>query len=265
LLGWWDWPAFDPRRFYNRDYFQSTEAPKGYDNYASMTHAAGITARARLSRIERLLGQSDGQRRLLEIGCGPGEFLDVAADADWKVRGVEVSPYAAGEAQRRGHDVSCAAAEAFSCSGSTYDCVALWDVIEHVRQPATLLAHCANSLSPGGVLALSTGDVTSLCARLSGASWHLFNLPEHLFFFSPRSLELMLSRAGLRVTRVCREINWVPASYVFERICKTLGVARPAARWEHWAIPATLLDVVGVYALRRSGERPSCRAAPGGI
>jgi SAM-dependent methyltransferase len=274
LLAWWAWPQFDPTAFYDRDYFQSDGAAKGYADYASLEIGVRRTARGRLRRIERLLPRETDRdsyrghtplpsRRMLEIGCGTGLFLDEAGKAGWNCEGIEVSEYAAQVARDRGLRVTCAPIEELSAPQGTYECVALWDVIEHVRDPAGVLRLAADSVRPGGLLALSTGDVTSLCARLSGSVWHLFNLPEHVFFFSPMSLRLLLERAGCEVARVQREVNWVPVSYLWERLAKPLGLRPPRRFPAGWLVPATLLDVVGIYAVRRPpGDvppHPSCQ------
>lgn len=266
-LGWWRWPAFDPAHFYNRDYFQSSTAAKGYDDYAALEPAGRLTARSRLRHLARLIGKSESSRienspRVIELGCGTGFFLDEARRAGWTVRGLEVSDYAARVARERGLPVECAGVEdaARLFGEPRVECVALWDVIEHVRDPRETLVSAARLLGQGGVLALSTGDLLSLCARFSGSRWHLFNLPEHLFFFTVASLRRLLGTAGLRLASVRREINWIPLQYAFERLRKPLGFspsrtgreAAPAwsSRLGSAALPATLLDVIGCYAVR---------------
>jgi SAM-dependent methyltransferase len=258
-LGWWNWPEFSPRQFYDADYFQSAAA-RGYQDYASLEPGVRRTARARLKRITALLARHPAPRsktiRLLEIGCGTGCFLDEARPLGWEVRGIEVSEYAARRARQRGLTVDSVAIEECAIAGP-FDVVALWDVIEHLRAPGTVLQSAASALAPGGVLALSTGDLTSLCARLSGPRWHLFNLPEHLFFFSPRALKRLLARHGLHVAALTREVNWSPASYLLERVAKPLGLRPPRLlAASNWVVPATLLDVVGVFAVRDAKPGP---------
>lgn len=266
-LGWWPWPAFDPAAFYDQDYFQSAAVSKGYNDYSSLEPGVRATARARLKRLASLLPPTvpppsgDGgaaphapRPRLFEIGCGTGLFLDEARRAGWEVTGLEVSAYAAGVARSRGLEVQSAPAEEVPLPDGAYDALVLWDVIEHVRDPGALLQSAAAALRPGGVFALSTGDITSWCARLSGPRWHLFNLPEHLFFFSPESLRRLLRAADCEVLTCRYEVNWVPLSYIAERLRKMLRPRAPAAPTAPHApalvLPATLFDVLGVYARR---------------
>src|SRR5262249_52589140 len=162
------------------------------------------TSRCRLERIaglsSTLISNSGRAQFLLDVGCGHGYFLDEARAAGWRVHGLEVSPYATQQARKRGLAGQCRPIEQVTLAprGRTpvlselptaaFDCITMWDVIEHLRDPAGTIKTLAGALRPGGVLALSTGDLTSLCARLCGRNWHLLNLPEHLFFFSPRCL-----------------------------------------------------------------------------
>jgi len=256
-LSWWDFPEFNPAAFYDQEYFQSAAAARGYDDYGALEPGLRRTARARLRRIERLrspfdAGAGDRRRRLLDIGCGTGVFLDEARRAGWEVSGVEVSAYAAAHAAGAGLSVRCASIEAVDLPAGFYDCVTMWDVLEHLRDPKRVLNVATGALREGGVLALSTGDISSLCARLCGPHWHLFNLPEHLFFFTPHSLVRLLRASGCRAVRLVREVNWVPLGYLRERLAKTFGLRRTTGRspWERLVLPATLFDVIGVYAKR---------------
>ena len=253
-LRWWPWPPFDPSAFYDQNYFQSDQDQKGYSDYSALEPGVRRTARARLQRIGRLLAGQRPECRILDLGCGTGCFLDEARRAGWSVEGVEVSEYAARQARERDLNVRCAPLEDLILPAQTYDCVTLWDVIEHVRDPRGVIAATAAALRPGGVLALSTGDVTSWCARLSGRRWHLYTLPEHLFFFSPNSLRRLIRAAGCEPVRTVDEVNWVPVRYIVERLGKTLlgRSATMTSAWSRWLVPATLFDVLGIYARKSS-------------
>lgn len=254
-MGWWDWPAFDPAGLYDRDYFQSDAVDKGYNDYARLEPGIRRTARARLRRLTRLApAHASTPRSLIDLGCGTGVFLDESRAAGWSARGYEVSAYGVEQARGRGLDVQRAELESLALPPAECDAVTLWDVIEHVRDPRAVIAAAASALRPGGVLAISTGDIASLCATLTRARWHLFNLPEHLYFFSRSALHTLLRNAGCEPVETVREVNWVPLAYVRERLKKSLGFAPPTLGLRDVLVPATLFDIVGVYA-RRAGPR----------
>jgi hypothetical protein len=75
----------------------------------------------------------------------------------------------------------------------------MFDTIEHLKDPLSTLQRVRENLRPGGFTFISTGDVQSLTARLLRAKWRLLTPPQHLWFFSARSLPLLLDRLGFRV------------------------------------------------------------------
>ena len=76
--------------------------------------------------------------------------------------------------------------------------------IEHSVDPSADLRRSTNCSSPEAILALSTGDVGSLVARLSGLRWHLLTRGITTIFFQPYTLGRMLERAEFSVVSVAR-------------------------------------------------------------
>ena len=60
----------------------------------------------------------------------------------------------------------------------------MWDTIEHLKRPDLFVQKAAADLRPGGLIALTTGDIGSLNARLRGARWRMIHPPTHLHYFS---------------------------------------------------------------------------------
>jgi hypothetical protein len=105
-------------------------------------------------------------------------------------------------------------------------------------------------LKPNGVLALSTGDISSLCAKICGRYWHLYNLPEHVFFFTRRTIRYLLERAGYEVSSITYPTNVYPFGYLLERLYKSLfRRAGPTPNFRcPWLLPCNLFDVMEVFA-----------------
>lgn len=177
---------------YDADYFLGAPTPEGR---AQMARLKGATARGYLGDLRRYRGPHGG--RLLEVGCGTGDFLAEARDAGFDVAGVEVSPDAARVARERvGADaVRVGELADVAAQLGTFDVCVLWDVLEHARNPLDLLQSVRALLRPGGVLALATPSLDSWSARLLGERWMEVK-PEHLFYFDRRTVQGALFRAG---------------------------------------------------------------------
>jgi SAM-dependent methyltransferase len=179
--------------------------PAGYhasaDRYLlGLERALSVVHRARIRRIERLTG---GPGRVVDVGCGPGWFLDQMRRRGWETRGTERSAGAAQHARDvlnldvRVQDLGELAAE-----GISYDAVVLWHVAEHVHDPAATLLNVARLLRPGGVLTIAVPNFGSPEAIMGKAGWFHLDVPRHLFHFTSATLANLLHAAELEPRKV---------------------------------------------------------------
>ena len=159
-----------------------------------------VNAEARL-RALRVLPDLR-MERWLDVGCATGDFLRCASDTVDSVHGVELSPVAARQAASRGLQVLVGDFLNVPARSVPIPVVSMWDYIEHVPDPAANLRKAADLLHPGGYLALSTGNVESLLARVTGRYWHLMIPPRHLYFFSPTTIRRLLAAAGFDLVAI---------------------------------------------------------------
>lgn len=134
--------------------------------------------------------------RLLDIGCGNGGFLVLAAQAGWHVEGIDFDPVAVATARGRGLSVRQGGSDMLSGEEEQFDVITLCHVIEHVHHPETLLRDIYKSLKPGGTLWLDTPNLNSVGARRFGGAWRDLDPPRHLVLFNPASLKSCLQAAG---------------------------------------------------------------------
>ena len=165
--------------------------------------------------LDRLGARAGEIRSLLDVGCGTGAWLAWLRERlpDVRCEGIELDPTRAGLAARANPDARIHTADALaglSQAGGPFDLITLWDVFEHVPDPARLLAGLARQLAPGGQLYLQTINEQSLLPTLGRAIYHLSggrlryparrtHEPHHLVFFTRRGLERATADAGLRV------------------------------------------------------------------
>jgi len=260
LAFWLPEAGFDPARLYDGRYFASGSAAAGYDDYAALEPALRSTFRRRLAGLREKPGGW-----LLDVGAAYGFAASEAERAGFRVAGLELSAEAARQAAARisGRVVRASAIE-LPYSSARFDVITLWDVIEHLPDPHRAVAEISRCLRPGGRLALTTGDVESLVARLSGARWHLYTIPEHLFFFSRRSLQRLLEAHGLRIQRMRAQGASYPLGYLAERLRKTLfGRTRRFQRGfpgSDLILRVNLYDVLLVEAVKTTARAASSPA-----
>jgi len=251
-LAWWTPPPdFRAESVYDGSYFEGADAAHGYDDYGALEASLRVTFARRLAHLQ--LPRAGA--RLLDIGAAFGFAVDEARRAGWRACGLELSRPAARRAHREaGGRVVVGSGLSTPFAPAAFDAVTLWDVLEHLSDPHAALEEVRRLLRPGGYLALTTGDAGSLAARVSGARWHLYTLPEHLFFYTRPSLRALLEAHGLRVEGIDAETSWYTLGYLVERLRKSLlgRRARRAATWPgaRLRVPLNLFDVVTVRAVR---------------
>jgi 2-polyprenyl-3-methyl-5-hydroxy-6-metoxy-1,4-benzoquinol methylase len=143
--------------------------------------------------------------RLLDVGCAAGFFLE-AARPFFQVTGVELSPFASEYARREtGLDVRTGDIADVELEAGQFDVVTLWNTIEHVGDPVSVIAHVRRAIARDGLLVLTTGDVCGPLARRDLNKWGLMTPPEHLFFFDPSTITRLLAGAGFEVRRIVHD------------------------------------------------------------
>jgi 2-polyprenyl-3-methyl-5-hydroxy-6-metoxy-1,4-benzoquinol methylase len=139
---------------------------------------------------------SSEDARLLDVGCGNGAFLQLAAQMGWSAEGIDFDEVAVAAARAAGCNAIQGNLENLPFAKGRYRHVTLSHVIEHARDPLALLGQCFELLAPGGRLWLETPNLRSFGHGVFGASWRGLEPPRHLVLFDRRSLAGALARAG---------------------------------------------------------------------
>jgi len=199
-------------RIYGENYFLGSETEA---SRAAVSEIKQATARLYLAEIGRYSGLRHG--RLLEIGCGDGDFLVAAEAESWRVTGVEYSPSACEKVRCRLKNGEVYSGELQSANLPTeqYDLCVLSDVIEHVRDPLDFLREIHRVLKPGGILFIATPSIDSWSARFMKQKWMEFKA-EHLTYFDRQTLQTALAKSGFRDVIV--EAGWKILSFDYVKM-----------------------------------------------
>lgn len=173
--------------FYARDYYGKRHAAFG-----------GLA----MSLRARALGSPAPGSRLLDYGCGSGEFLEATARAGWQAEGMEQS--GAPILKTSGHAAHMPVHDAANLpdlEAATYDAVTMWHCLEHVENPADLLHELHRVTTPEGRILVEVPNFGGWHAALGGPDWFHLDVPRHLLHFRRDSLEKLLVECGFEPLR----------------------------------------------------------------
>jgi SAM-dependent methyltransferase len=231
---------FDPARYYTKDYF-SGQHSDGYGDYLG----SEPVLRREFARVVDVIRRSCADGRLIELGCAYGFFLQ-EAQRYFDVAGIELAEDAAAHARQAGLNVvSGVADEANMARLGPADVIVLLDVIEHLPDPHATLQLAVRHLNPGGIIVITTGDFSSLYARLAGSHWRLMTPPQHLWFFTPDSIARLADGLGLRVESLVHPGKVVPLSLILFQLRRMLGL-RGGVAATSVGIPVNLFDAMRI-------------------
>ena len=143
--------------------------------------------------------------RLLDVGCGTGQFLQIARERGWKIEGTELSPFAARYAAKRtGAAIFCGDLGKAAFAEKSFDVVTIWHVLEHMADPWRCLAEARKILKDDGLLVVAVPNVDDRVNRLvyrivKGQRLRLFSKDDrelHLCHFSAATLRDLLAQTG---------------------------------------------------------------------
>ncbi len=142
------------------------------------------------------------QMRLLDYGCGTGDFLHTCQKEGWRIDGVEPSQKARSQAEKlTGLTIQ---EHLFSdyFSQRTYDAITLWHVLEHVHLLNETLSYLKSLLTPKGFVLLALPNRQAWDAKLFEDHWAAYDLPRHLYHFSSQDVANLAQKHSLEVSDI---------------------------------------------------------------
>ncbi|MFM2017391.1 MAG: Ubiquinone biosynthesis O-methyltransferase [Bacteroidota bacterium] len=173
-----------------------TELEKHYGGYPRNNALSEITVK----RYNELLDKFEPYRktgRLLDVGCGDGHFLAVAAKRGWKVYGTEFTDEAVQTGTKNGAQVFKGRIQDFNLADD-FDVITSFEVLEHICDLKEHTARINSLLRKGGLFYFTTPNINALSRRILGGKWTIIEYPEHLSYYTVKTIHLLLAQTGLR-------------------------------------------------------------------
>lgn len=195
--------AAELTELYQNDYFK-TRSDRGYADYTSDKIYQSVTSTLAKNlhdldffSWEQTLNDS---RQLLEVGCAAGHAVHYFAQRNWQTLGIDIAAEMVKAGQKAGRNLIIADFLTHDFGGERFNLITHWATLEHLPQAEAFLCKMARLLSPCGKIYLSTCN-TGYFARRNGVKWRYLNVPEHVFYFNRKSLELLAKKCGLKINR----------------------------------------------------------------
>ncbi|WP_324720202.1 class I SAM-dependent methyltransferase [Salinimicrobium sp. HB62] len=195
LLATFPKPDLDklPAYYKSEKYISHTDSKKGFLDKIYQK-VKDLMLSKKLNWIER---EKPGQGNILDIGAGTGDFLLAAKKRGWKVFGAEPNSGARNLASKKGLPLID---NTKSFPSHSFDVITMWHVLEHVPDLEEQISELNRLLKPDGLLVIAVPNFKSYDARKYKEFWAAYDVPRHLYHFSPSAMKEIFSSAGFFLT-----------------------------------------------------------------
>lgn len=195
--------------YQSSEYISHSDTKKGLIN--RLYHfVRNFTLKAKLNLVKGVTGVKYGV--LLDVGSGTGAFANTMQQAGWNVTGLEPDEIARINALSNYKLNLQELSNLKNLNSQTFDAITLWHVLEHVHELHGYLEKFFEILKPNGRLVIAVPNYTSYDARLYQQYWAAYDVPRHLYHFSPKSMAILLKQKGFEVEAI--KPMWFDSFYV---------------------------------------------------
>lgn len=167
-------------------------------HYAQYTRDNSISP-ITVSRYEELLEKFEPYRklnRILDIGCGDGHFLAVAQKKGWQVFGTEYTDEAVKVSRAKGIEIHQGSIQDYNAD--QFDVITSFEVLEHINDGREHVQKIKSLLRAGGLFYFTTPNFNSFSRKWLGGKWNVIEYPEHLTYYTVRTITKLLTDAGFK-------------------------------------------------------------------
>lgn len=158
-----------------------------------------------------MLSLAKKNSKLLDYGCGAGDFLAFAKTKNLDVMGVEPNPKALEIARKKVGKNRVSNIELKNIH-ETFDIITLWHVLEHIPNLYEFIDELKVHLNPGGNIYIAVPNYKSFDAQFYKKYWAAYDVPRHLWHFSPESMKNLFNSFGMKIEK--QHALWFDSFYV---------------------------------------------------
>jgi SAM-dependent methyltransferase len=193
----------------SEDYISHTNTSKGLINRLYQSVRKRTLAKKR-RLVQRITGMGKGH--LLDVGSGTGAFVSEMALHGWYTTGLEPDE-GARQVAKKLYNIKLEDANRFyQLAPESFDAISLWHVLEHVHELSAYVQQLKTLLKEKGRLFIAVPNYTSKDAAIYKECWAAYDVPRHLYHFSPRSMQVLMEKHGLKL--LAYKPMWYDSFYI---------------------------------------------------
>jgi len=190
--------AADLNKYYESEDYISHTTKKSSILKTIYLIARHITLRSKFKRVSKLANGNS----ILDIGCGTGELLNHFKSKGWQATGIEPNEKAREFASQKYRLDVYDVPEIKEFQSQSYDVITMWHVLEHVEDLNGRIEEAKRLLTKGGTLFVALPNHRSLDAQVYGKYWAAYDVPRHLYHFSPDTSKILFEKHNLTVQEI---------------------------------------------------------------
>lgn len=159
-----------------------------------------------------IIGQTVKQGRILDLGAGIGAFLNTMKEKGWEIEGIEPDNGARQQAKTLFNIELKETTALEQLPPNNFDAITLWHVLEHVHQLHSYVERLKTLLKPQGKIFIAVPNYESFDGSVYKLYWAAYDVPRHLYHFTPKSIEALVQQHGLKL--VSKKPMWFDSFYI---------------------------------------------------
>ena len=187
-----------PNYYQSEDYISHTDAKRNW-----FEKLYQLIKRIALNRKLKLINSFQSEeKKILDVGCGTGDFLKLAKDNLWHISGIEPNENARNIANQKTENCVFDVEDLLKFKVRNFDVITLWHVLEHLPKLENHLSVFESLLKPNGRLIIAVPNYNSYDAKHYKSYWAAYDVPRHLWHFSQTSIKKLVSKNNMEVVEV---------------------------------------------------------------
>lgn len=173
-----------------------------YSKYPIGYNADSEITRLRINELLDGFEKFKQTNKILDVGCGPGLFLLEAKKRGWEVYGTEFTDQQIEYLNSKGIKTSQGKLKKESFASESFDVIISSEVLEHINNPIEELTLFNSFLRKGGLTYITTPNFNAIERYLLKGKYNVIDYPEHLCYYTPKTIDLLLSRCGFEKLQI---------------------------------------------------------------